>query len=291
MAAVIANYSFSFNGQVFGGTGSPYQIMSVDGLEGLPGIRNQDDNRGYADGMFSGRDFLAGRYLTMTIQILGNNEGSAQANFNTLQQALLPQQSGTTPLYFILSNAETEQVIYARVRGLQASVDPNYTYGYIIAQVNFFCPDPAYYSSNIQTATLAYTPPTGRTYNRIYNLVYGGGSATITTNIENNGWANTYPTIVLNGPITNPILGNQTQGLALYFSCALTDSDYLTVDLYNKLITLNGNPARNLLASGQWFSAQPGTNLFYLTGNAGSTVVGVTGATVTWQSAYIQENK
>ena len=241
--------------------------------------------------MFSGRDFYAGRTIVMNIQVLGNNEGSAQANFNTLQQALLPQSSGTTPLYFILSNAETEQVINARVRGLQASVDPNYTYGYIICQVNFFCPDPAYYSSNIQTATLAYTPPTGRTYNRVYNLVYGGGSATITTNIENNGWTATYPTIVLNGPITNPILGNETEDLALNFSCALTDSDYLTVDLYNKLITLNGNPARNLLASGQWFSAQPGTNLFYLTGNAGSTVVGVTGATVTWQSAYIQENK
>jgi hypothetical protein len=39
MPAVIANYSFSFNGQVFGGAGSPYQIQSVDGLEALPDIR------------------------------------------------------------------------------------------------------------------------------------------------------------------------------------------------------------------------------------------------------------
>ena len=287
MPAVIANYSFSFNNQVFGGTGSPYQILSVDGLEGLPGIRSQDDNRGYADGMFSGRDFLGGRMITMLVQILGNSEGSAQANFNTLQLALLPQASGTTPLYFILSNAAGEQVINARVRGLNASVDPNYTYGYIVAQVSFFCPDPRYYDSNIQTATLNYTPPGGRTYNRVYNLVYGGGSVLITTNIENNGWTATYPTIVLNGPIINPILGNQTEGLALNFTCSLTNTDFLTIDLYNKLITLNGNPARNLLASGQWFSAQPGSNLFYLTGNAGSTVVGVTGATVTWQSAYI----
>jgi hypothetical protein len=91
----------------------------------------------------------------------------------------------------------------------------------------------------------------------------------------------------LNGPITNPVLGNQTEGFALNFNCALSSADILVIDLYNKLITLNGNPARNLLISGQWFSAQPGTNLFYLTGNAGSTLVGTTGATVTWQSAYI----
>ena len=45
-------YQFSFNGFSFGGAGSVYQIESVDGLEGLPGIRTQDDNRGYNDGMF-----------------------------------------------------------------------------------------------------------------------------------------------------------------------------------------------------------------------------------------------
>ena len=48
------SYSFAFNGFVFGGAGSPYQITNVTGLSGLPTIANQDDNRGYADGMFTG---------------------------------------------------------------------------------------------------------------------------------------------------------------------------------------------------------------------------------------------
>jgi hypothetical protein len=289
MPAVIQQYSFSFNGQVFGGTGSPYQILSVDGLEGLPGIRNQDDNRGYADGMFTGRDFLGGRTISMIIQTVGTPGASAQANYNTLQRTLQPQTSGTTPLYFILSAGETEQVIEARVRSHIATINPNYTYGLIMSQVEFFCPDPRYYDSNIQTATLDYSPPTGRIYNRIYNLVYGGGSSVITTTISNNGWTDTYPTITLNGPIDNPVLGNNTQGFALYFNVILSQSDSFVVDLYNKLITLNGQPARNTLISGssQWFSAQPGNNDFYLTGDAGSTLVGVTGATVEWQSAYI----
>ena len=289
MPAVIQQYSFSFNGQVFGGAGSPYQILSVDGLEGLPGIRNQDDNRGYADGMFTGRDFLGGRTISMIIQTTATPGASAQANYNTLQRTLQPQTSGTTPLYFILSAGETEQVIEARVRQHITTVNPNYTYGLIMSQVEFFCPDPRYYDSNIQTATLDYSPPTGRIYNRIYNLVYGGGSSVITTTISNNGWTDTYPTITLNGPIDNPVLGNNTQGFALYFNVILSQSDSFVVDLYNKLITLNGQPARNTLISGssQWFSAQPGNNDFYLTGDAGSTLVGVTGATVEWQSAYI----
>ena len=284
MTLLTQSYSFSFNGITFGGTGSPYQVISVDGLEGLPDIRNQDDNRGYADGMFSGRDFLGGRIVSIIINIFGDNGVSAQTNFNTLQSYLLPQTSGTTPLYFILPPSP-EQFINARVRALKSTVDANYTYGFITAQVQFFCPNPCYFSYNQQTAILLYSPPTGRIYNRTYNLVYGGGSVQITTTVTNNGWTDAYPTITLNGPITNPVLGNATQNASLEFNVTLSSTDYLVVDLYNKLITLNGQPARNLLISGTWFSAQPGNNDFYLTGVG--TLAGTTKAVVTWNSAYV----
>jgi len=95
-------YSFSFAGLTFGGNTSPYQILSVTGLEGVPTLRTQDDNRGYADGMFSGRDFYSGRSITITFNVFGDGVNSAQTNFNTLQRYLLPQTSGTTPLYFLL---------------------------------------------------------------------------------------------------------------------------------------------------------------------------------------------
>ena len=285
MTTLIANYSFSFNGQVFGGADSPYQIQSVDGLESLPGIRNQDDNRGYNDGMFSGRDFLGGRTIVITFNTFGSVGASAQENYNTIQRTLLPQTSGTTPLYFMLSDNLTEQVIYARVRALQTTIDPNYTYGYITSQVQFFCPDPLYYASNEQTADMLFAAAQGRTYNRSFNYTYGAGSASITTTINNAGWATTYPTITINGPITNPVIGNVTQNAQMNFTGTYSSADLLVVDLYNKLITLNGSPARNTLISGTWFSAQPGNNQFFFTGTG--TLIGTTKAVVTWQSAYV----
>jgi len=66
-------YGFAWNGFAFGGANSPYQITSADGIEGLPVIRNQDDNQGFNDGMFSGRDFLGGRSITLTILTLSSN--------------------------------------------------------------------------------------------------------------------------------------------------------------------------------------------------------------------------
>ena len=134
---------------------------------------------------------------------------------------------------------------------------------------------------------MAYLPPTGRTYNRVYNLVYDPATAIITTTVTNNGWATTYPVIDINGPIANPIVGNYTQNAYLQFDCTLTDTDHLVIDLYNKLVTLNGLPARNLLTNGTWFSASPGNNEYYLDGDFGSTLIGTTKAVVTWNSAYV----
>jgi phage-related protein len=286
MTTLTQVYSFAFNNQVFGGAGSPYQILSVDGLESLPGIRNQDDNRGYHDGMFTGRDFLNGRMITITFNTFGDNLGSAQTNYNTIQSTLLPQTSGTTPLYFKFPNSPTsEQFVNARVRALRTSVDPNYTYGYITSQVDFFCPDPNYYNSNLQTANMLISAALGRTYNKTFNYTYGGGSATVTTTISNIGWATTYPTITINGPITNPVVGDTTSGNTLYFTGTYSSSDILEIDLYNQLITLNGAPARNLLISGTWFAAPPGNSNYFFTGTG--TLAGTTQATVSWYSAYI----
>lgn len=279
-------YSFSFNNQVFGGAGSPYQILSVDGLEALPGIRNQDDNRGYNDGMFTGRDFLNNRTISIIFNTFGDGNGSAQTNYNTIQRTLLPQTQGTTPLFFKMPNIpSSEQFIQARVRALRTTIDPNYTYGYITSQVDFFCPDPNYYDSNFQTVNMLISAALGRTYNREFNYTYGGGSSSVTTTISNIGWATTYPTITIQGPITNPIIGNTTTGNTLNFTGTYTALDTLEIDLYNQLITLNGAPARNLLISGTWFAAPPGNSNFFFTGS--STLAGTTQATVSWYSAYI----
>jgi len=363
-------YSFAFNGYVFGGTDSFHQIASVDGLEALPALRNQDDNRGYADGMYSGNDFLAGRTITVIMMTFGNSKtatisaatatgtgiityttstahglvsgqavtitgvlstgnptgtagtafnqilkictvtsttqftipitltdtrtsggtmnmsASAQSNYNLLQSNLLPQTSGTTTLQFQMDVGHPLQRIEARVRLNATAVDPDFTYGYIKSQFSFFCPDPKYYDDALQTASLTVTNSLGRTYNRIYPLTYGGGSSAITTNVLNSGWAITYPTIVLNGPIYNPTLGSLTQGAAITILGSYSNTDIITLNLDSKLITLNGSPARNLVAGGSnWFSAQPGANLFYMTGTG--TLLGTTTGTITWRNAYI----
>ena len=366
-------YGFAWNGFAFGGAGSPHQIQSADGIEGLPTIRNQDDVQGFNDGMFSGRDFLGGRSIILTLQTLssnitatittatatgtgvityttsayhgfntgqiititgvlssGNPSGtagtgfnqtsqtltvvdntrftvpvtltdtytsggsansvmSAQANYNLLKSNLLPTASYTSfsttnQLQFKLPQSSNVQFFNARVRDSKTVITPDFTYGYITSQWTFFAPDPRFYDNTQQSASLVGNNALGRLYNRIYPLVYGGGAAG--TTINNAGWANTYPIITITGPITNAVVGNSTQGNYITIQGTYANTDTLVVDLAQRLVTLNGSTARNLVAGGSnWFYAQPGANQFYLSGTG--TLAGTTSATVTWYNSYI----
>ena len=368
-------YAFAWNGFAFGGAGSPYQITSADGIEGLPVIRNQDDTQGFNDGMFSGRDFLGGRTITLTLltmssnitatitgavatgtglityttsayhgfntgQIVtitkvlssGNPSGtaglgfnqtaqtltvvdnthftipvtltdtytsggsansvmSAQANYNLLKSNLLPTASytafsTTNQLQFKLPQSSAIQFFNARVRDSKTVITPDFTYGYITSQWTFFAPDPKFYDNSPNSAAMVVSNALGRTYNRVYPLVYGGGSAATSTSVNNAGWATTYPVITITGPIINPIIGSTTQGNYITVQGSYANTDTIVVDLAQRLVTINGSSARNLVSGGSnWFSAQPGNNQFYLTGTG--TLAGTTAATVVWYNAYV----
>lgn len=291
-------YAFAFNDFVFGGANSPYQILSVEGLEDLPSIRNQDDNRGYIDGMFTGRDFLSGRSIIIAIQVLGGSGASMQTNLKTLENYLIPQQSGVGVLNFQIPGSNLQRV-GARVRRRSVTIDPDFTYGRTVATYEFFCPDPRRYDETLNTRDLVLTTgtPVGRTYDRVYTatgnptqnptgdgMSFGGGVATNNL-ISNVGNTATYPTITIYGPAINPVITNSTANKSLIINYSMATSDIIVIDTDFRSITLNGISRRAILDnSSTWFGADPGNNYynFNSTGTSAST-----SCVVSWRSAYI----
>jgi phage-related protein len=185
-----------------------------------------------------------------------------------------------------LPQSSAIQFFNARVRDSKTVITPEYTYGYITSQWTFFAPDPKFYDNTQQTSSMVVSNALGRVYNRVYPLTYAAGSNATTTNVNNLGWATTYPIITLNGPITNATLGSITQGNYITIQGTYANTDSIVIDLAQRLVILNGVSARNLVAGGSnWFSAQPGNNQFYLTGTG--TLAGTTAATVVWYNAYV----
>jgi hypothetical protein len=285
------SYQFSFGGFAFG-AGTPYAILDIDGLESLPGLRVQDDNRGFNDGTFSGRDFFDGRTIVFTINTFAGSGNTAQQNFNLLQAALVPQQQGTQALTWLLSSTDSINTIQARVRQNKTLVNVDFVLGKIVSQWVFYCPDPRYFDITPTVVDLSPQPLGGRVYNRTYNLTYGFGSNQVQTYTTNAGRVNAGGVISVTGPITNPVIGSVTQNKYLTVNTTLSSLQTLTLDLTNKTVTVYDaatsatTNVRNLLSNGSsWFDIQPGSNGLYFTGSA--YTVGTTSSSITYSNAYV----
>lgn len=295
MATPSQPYVFAFNGYLFGGIGQNVQVLSVEGLEDVPALRVQDEGRGYSDGMFTGRDFLNGRSVTMSLQIMGDSSGAggASTSMQTYLQAmkanLISQTSGTGVLQIYLPNRGVQR-LNARVRRRSIKIDPEYTYGKSYAMVEFFCPDPRIYNDTL--ASFLFSPINGslRSYNKTYNMTYAASSGGQTSyTVTNNGNYETFPVFTFTGNSTTttgaPTITNSTTGKVLSFpNVFLSATDVLIVDTDMKTVTLNGAASRNLLANtSQWFSLPAGTatTLIY------STTGGTGTCTMSYRDAYI----
>ena len=286
MATPTTNYVFAFNGFLFGGPGQGVQVLEVDGLEGLPDLRIQDDSRGYQDGMFTGRDFLNGRYVSFRLQIMNDSSNTMQTYLTQLKANLVPQQQGTGVLQMYLPGRGLQR-LNARVRKRALKLDPQYVYGRSEATVEFFCPDPRIYDDTQTVVALNPTSAVGRTYNRIYPLLYNnvGSGGTGSAAVTNSGNVTVFPTFTLNGAMTNPIIVNSSTGQFLSLNITTSATDTIVIDPDLRSITYNGNPARNLLVNGsQWFGLPAGTTTIGIISSTASTASSLV---IAYRNGYI----
>jgi hypothetical protein len=260
------NYSITFNGLTIG-AGTSFPITNIDGLGGTAPLRIQDDNRGYVDGSYSGRDFYDERTVYIDVTVLGSSGTTAQANYLLLQNAFAPQPlgyyvdpTGYTPsanqlklFQFRLSANTGDQQMYGRSRGFNTPVDPNFSYGYIQTRIMMSFPDPRYYSN------------TGTS-------VSGSGIFVI-----NNGWATSCPVITVASPSTSGVISD---GITDMVFQSVTGGP-LVIDLLSRVIYVAGIPTRPVFsaASTGWLSIAPNSSGYWA-----STVGSMS---VTYRNAYV----
>lgn len=309
VSSPLAAYGFAFgdgtNQFLFGGPeyrdttgtliyGAPgIQVLNVEGLEALPGIRSQDLNRGYADGSFTGRDFLDSRTLIFTLQIMSDSSHSMQYYLGELRKYLTMQRAGTSVLQVYFPGNESPYArgvcrMYGRVRRRSIAVDQNYSYGKAIAVLEFYCPDPRVYDDAIDPVTVSSLSSTARTYNRTYNLTYSVGvpGSTGALTVMNAGSYETWPTFTIAGSTcSGPVLTNNTTGDVLAFpNLSLGASDTLVMDSDLKTVLINGVASRNTMTAGsRWFPLPPGEPQSLSL----STTAGSASCTVAFRNAYI----
>lgn len=261
------NYTFVFNGLTIG-AGTNYLVTNVEGLGGTSPLRIQDDNRGYLDGSYSGRDFYDERTVYIDVTVLGDSGTTAQSRYKDLQNAFAPQPlgyyvdpTGYTPsssqlklFQFRLNGNTGDMQMYGRSRGITTPVDADFAYGYIQTRIMMSFPDPRYYTDTATTVS--------------------GSSVTMT----NAGWAISCPVITI---ASSNALGYITDGTTYMRFASLTVGSTLIVDLLQRVIYVNGVPTRNVLtaASNGWLQLNPNSTTTF-TSTVGSM-------SVPYRSAYV----
>lgn len=262
----LSNYTFIFNGLTIG-TGTNYLVTNVEGLGGTSPLRIQDDNRGYIDGSYSGRDFYDERTVYIDVTILGDSSTTAQANYKTLQNAFAPQPlgyyvdpTGYTPsenqlklFQFRLNGNTGDMQMYGRSRGLLTPISADFAYGYIQTRIQLSFPDPRYYTDAGTTVT--------------------GTSLSLT----NAGWATSCPVITIASPSSSGTISDGTINM-IFQGVPATP---LIIDLLSRVIYTGGYANRNVMAgnSNGWLAINPNSTAAW-TSTVGSM-------STTYRSAYI----
>ncbi len=284
----MTDYAFTFNGLTFGGLGQLVQVAGVQGLEDVPDVRTADDPRGFADGVFYGRDFLGGRTITIDL-ILMSSPGTSMRQVLDLAKAAFIPQSGATgtflPLQFTLPGQGLKR-INCRLRRRSIPITHDYSMGQARGALMFYAADPRIYDDAPMTLPISLpVAASGRTYPRTYPMTYGAGGAGNTQVATNAGTVTTKPVITITGPVDTPFIQNITEGSFLKIGVVLGAADTLTIDTDARSIMLNGTASRRsaLSVDSVWWDLQPGPNTLLYSAAAQTASI----ATVTWRNAYL----
>lgn len=116
---------------------------------------------------------------------------------------------------------------------------------------------------------------------------FGGGEGIGSETIVNLGNTNARPAFRVDGPITNPVIANDSTGEELRLNYTLNTGEYLEIDSVARSIRLAGTDDRYYaldFANSTWWQLRPGANTVRLRATAYATPAALT---VSWRHSFI----
>jgi hypothetical protein len=142
----------------------------------------------------------------------------------------------------------------------------------LVASIQFAVPDGVLEDTALSTAVIRPASSTvGRTYPKTYPWAYASANTSNALVVTSNGTVSTPPLLRLYGAFTDPVISNLTTGQRLKLtSVSLSDGQYLEIDMANRTIYLNSDPAQSYYSkldftTSTWWELQPGQNLITAT--------------------------
>lgn len=264
------------------GAGTDIGLIGATGLRDLPEIRQGDTNRGQRDGALPGLNLIGRRTVGINYQITRAAAGTETA-IQTVTAAhqnisdpsticmtagdYLRQKAGVgtiKPVYAAmiqLPSRANPLIFFGRPTRFSAPISTDYQYGRIDIATEWTCPDGLLYDNTLLTGQCGLPNPTsGARFPATFNLTFGSSSGG-SFQINNTGAYTTAPFFTITGPVSYPVITNQTTGQQIKLNIAIGAADKLTIDCQSGIVTLNGVNRNNAVAiSTTFFGLAPGAN-------------------------------
>jgi hypothetical protein len=256
-------------------------LTSIDGLDTAP-FRVTSRSREGSDGGFMDAEFEEMRVIT----IEGIAYNCDHTSLDTLKGNFAP--SKVVKPYYVFLDGVGQRVVFCKSLGLRYKIDSSMRLATYQIQAQLQAEDPTIWSDPAISANSGLVGTYGGFgFNLGFNFGFGTTTGTAgSASAYNNGNKPADATIRIDGPVVNPTVVRDQSGDALAFNLTVAAGDYLTINLRNRTVLLNGSANRRsaLLGTSKWFLLQPGANSILFLGTAG--VGGTPSMTVTYRSAY-----
>lgn len=212
-----------------------------------------------------------GRQITLQGYVLASTSAAYEAARRTLQGAVAISKDSSNKIqphtlkFTTMDDLAVQCDVY--VKNLQMRVD-NLIGGEFF--LDLYAPDYQLYSQSAASASLTRTVGGGFVLPVVLPIISAastGGTATAT----NNGTAESFPTVTISGPMTNPIITNSTLNRYVQLNLTINTGEQVVIDMKNKTIVKDGQSVmQNKVAGSQFWWLNPGDNVLRVQSSSGS---------------------
>lgn len=256
-------YQYHFNGLKFG-SGTGIIVESLDGLLSGAPVRDLDMDRAGDHGAYAGMQYLSKRTLSLNLKVTGTRNSYAgdpndiQTKLDRIKQVFQPNRLATglvpIPFYFWHRNQPRK---FLNVRCTKREITSDYLVNQGLAEVDveLVATDPFIYSVFPKATTL--TIPASNTVRVQNQNPWADGP------VDGDAADGAQPVVELFGPMTNPVVGSQTENRFVRLQTIIAAGQKVRINLQTKKVEKDVGAGyvedySIVRSDSQWFRLLPG---------------------------------
>jgi hypothetical protein len=278
------SYQLGDTGTVLNPTDQTAPFVDITKVAGLdsPEFRTTERDHEGTDGGFLDAEFEKMRIVTLEGQVIGGDD-SVEGLLDQLKADWAPRRL-SIPFYYSHPGA-SDRVLFVKPLGVKFDYATLRRVG--SCDIQFMCQaeDPRIYDQVLQTLNISQgiAITTGFSFSLGFPFGYGAPVDPNQTNVFNSGNRPAPAVITIPGPVTDPIIYNDTTSQELAFQIDVASGDSLTIDLAYRTVKLNGTASRRAaLLAPDWFMLESGDNYMRYRASTG----GGSPATIAFRNAW-----